>query len=247
MRIPRCFAEMTLTTGQELVLPDEVAHHIARVLRMQVGSEICLFNGDGQDYRASLTEVGKRSASARIDSCEANPVESPVQITLCQGISKGDRMDFAIQKAVELGVTAVQPVQTARSVVKLNQDRLEKKRLHWQGVADHACEQSGRSVRVEVRAPISLDQWFSVPKGIGLVLDPTSELSLAALAGQQRVDPLQDVELLIGPEGGLSDEEVVQSKAAGCLPVTLGPRILRTETAALAALTAVQMLWGDLT
>lgn len=235
-----------MNVGEDLALPDEVAHHIARVLRMQVGSEVCLFNGDGQEYRARLTEVGKRSASARIESCVPNRVESPLQVTLCQGISKGDRMDFAIQKAVELGVTAVQPIQTARTVVKLNQDRLEKKRLHWQGVADHACEQSGRSVRVAVKAPLSLDQWLSGRRGIGLVLDPTSEHSLATLAEQQSIEPSQGIELLIGPEGGLSEEEVTQANASGCLPVTLGPRILRTETAALAALTVVQMLWGDL-
>lgn len=241
MRTPRIFHPGPLAEGTEIELPPQPAQHVAKVLRLKAGAPLILFNGEGGQYRAELTQVERRRVTARVDTFEAVEVESPLPITLAQGISKGDRMDYAVQKAVELGAARIQPIFTARSAVELKGDRLEKKLAHWRGVAVAACEQSGRNRLPEIPTPLRLGDWLAQPlEGLGLTLDPRAGRPLAELA-----PPEGPVTLLIGPEGGLTDQEIHLAEKAGYQGVLLGPRVLRTETAAAAALTAVQLLWGD--
>jgi 16S rRNA (uracil1498-N3)-methyltransferase len=209
---------------------------------MQVGEKAILFNGDGYDYLAELVVVSKNQVSVKVISSQLVGNESPLKITLLQGISAGDRMDFTIQKAVEMGVSSIQPISTQRSVVKLSAERAEKRLEHWQNVMISACEQSGRAVVPEIAAPVSLAQWFGKKPtfDLGITLAPTATQSLKELS-----KPTGNICLLIGAEGGLTDNEIDLASLQGFQPVTLGKRILRTETAALAAIAAMQILWGD--
>lgn len=231
-----------LAVGTSLDLPDDAARHVAQVLRMRVGEALTLFNGDGGEYGATITAVGRRDVTVRIDRFDDCQRESPLDVTLVQCVSKGDRMDYTIQKAVELGVTRIVPVLSERSVVKLDAERWDKKLEHWRGVASSACEQSGRTVVPDVAAVIKLDHWLATPAddALRLVLAPTESVSLKSLPMSKRVA------LLIGPEGGLSDAEIAAARRAGCVGIGLGPRVLRTETAGVATLAALQLLWGDL-
>lgn len=240
MRIPRIFVHFPLSATR-FDLPDEAANHVGRVLRMQVGASLKLFNGDGFDYAATITEVTKKAVRVAISGKQDNPVESPLRIHLGQGISRGDRMDFAIQKAVELGVTEITPLFTERCGVKLDAERLAKRTEQWQKIAISACEQSGRSVVPTVHTAVSLQQWLASPtKALRLTLDPRAAATIKTLT------PASDIQLVIGPEGGFTDTEVSQTAAAGFTGITLGPRILRTETAALTAISALQLQFGDL-
>lgn len=242
MRIPRIYTSQPLNPGQTISLEGSAANHVARVLRLKPGAVLTLFNGQGGEYPATLSETGKRSIEVRVQAHEARETESPLEITLAQGISRGERMDYAIQKAVELGVSHIVPVITERTQVTLKGERLEKKLGHWQGIAISACEQCGRNRVPEVASPVTLANWLpSRVNGLSLVLDP---LAVQGLPGLDRPDV--PVNLLIGPEGGLTDAEIAQAGAAGFTGVRLGPRILRTETAAMATLSAIQLLWGDL-
>jgi 16S rRNA (uracil1498-N3)-methyltransferase len=241
MRTIRIYQPGNLQVGQQLTLWDDAAHHVGKVLRMQSGELLQLFNGDGGNYAAKITEVGKKQLWVEILSVEANPVESPLHIHLGQGISRGDRMDFAIQKAVELGVSAITPLFTERCGVKLDAERAEKKREQWQKIVISACEQSGRSVVPTVHPLVSLDKWLAEPDDcLKLTLDPWTDATIKGLA------PTARLRLVIGPEGGFSDVEVAATSAAGFQPVRLGPRVLRTETAALTAIAALQLQLGDL-
>lgn len=246
MRMTRFYCDPALSDrlslGAIVLLPDNAAVHAVKVLRMNQGDSLILFNGDGQDYRAEILQISKQQVRCKILS--VNPVnsESPLQITLAQAISAGDRMDFTIQKAVELGVAAIQPIASQRSVVKLSQDRLEKRLAHWKNVANAACEQSGRAIVPQVFAPLSLADWLAqaplAPTRIMLSPDaeiPITKLQLAAT----------EICLLVGAEGGLSPEEKQLASLTGFQSVRMGTRVLRTETAPLAALAAIQTLWGD--
>lgn len=235
LHLPVPYAE-----GQIVRLPDEAAHYLLRVLRLSVGDQVELFDGAGRAAAATLVEAGKKTAKVRIDRL-LPPVdrESPLQTILVQGISRGERMDYTIQKATELGVHAIQPVFTQRCEVRLKGDKLEKKRRHWQQVAIAACEQSGRRVVPEVRAPVPLPEWLASNRN-GIVLDPQASQALSQLS-----DAPQPLHILVGPEGGLSADELKVAQASGLTPVRLGPRILRTETAGCALLAAAQALWGD--
>ena len=247
MRKPRIFhpAELTacpLAVGVVLQLDDDAANHVGRVLRMQVGQALQLFTGDGNNYDASIVQVDKRQLQVRIDAVAANPSEGPVAIHLGQGISRGERMDFVLQKSVELGVSAITPLFTERCGVKLSGERLDKKQQQWQKIVIAACEQSGRSVVPIVHPPQSLTTWLgALPEALRLTLDPHAATPL-----KQRVLAADRIQLLIGPEGGLTDAEVKQASEQGFAAVRLGPRVLRTETAALAALTVIQYQFGDL-
>ena len=244
MRIPRIYQADSAPWEPdfELTLDAEAAHHLGRVLRVSVGQPIELFNGDGQNYAAEIIAVTKRDISVRILSAPPNHSESPLRVHLAQGISRGERMDFVLQKSVELGVHEITPLFTERCTVKLSGDRLLKKQQQWQKIVISACEQSGRSVVPVVHLPVTLSQWFSdLPAGLRLTLDPYAPTPLQQLT--ERPDQLT---LLIGPEGGLSDEEVELASQQQFLPVRLGPRILRTETAALTALSVIQYQFGDL-
>src|SRR5450830_312972 len=242
MATPRFYCPKKFSTGSNLELPENAATHAARVLRMQVGDKAILFNGGGFDYLAELTFVSKSQVGIKIISSQLISNESPLKITLLQGISAGDRMDFTIQKAVEMGVSHIQPISTQRSVVKLSAERAEKRLEHWQNVIISACEQSGRAVVPEITAPVSLAQWFSKKPifDLGITLAPTASQSLKALK-----KPSGSICLLIGAEGGLTDDEIDLASLQGFEAVTLGKRILRTETAPLAAIAAMQTLWGD--
>ncbi|AFJ03396.1 Ribosomal RNA small subunit methyltransferase E [Methylophaga frappieri] len=225
----------------EFELPAAICRHAVQVLRLKAGSEIHLFDGVGNEYLAVLTSVDKRSSWARLERQLAVQNESPLAVTLLQGISRGERMDYAIQKAVELGVSDIVPVVTERCNVSLSAERAEKRHLHWQGVMVAACEQSGRAVLPVLQSVQPLEEAIHTTKGTcRLVLDPQSGQSMQALAKPEAVT------LLIGPEGGLSDREVAQAVEAGFTPIQFGPRVLRTETASAAALAVVQALWGDL-
>ncbi len=241
MRIPRIYQPGTLTPGLDTELAEDAANHVGRVLRMQTGAELQLFNGDGLNYQAQIIESGKKQVRVKVISSQSNPVESPLRIHLGQGISRGDRMDFAIQKAVELGVTEITPLFTERCGVKLDAERLQKRTDQWQKIAISACEQSGRSVVPTVHPALSLDKWLAQPTNeLKLTLDPWAKDTIKTLT------PVTAVRLVIGPEGGFSDHEVAQTSKAGFVAVQLGPRVLRTETAALTAISALQLQMGDL-
>lgn len=238
----RIFVASALTAGAELDLPDEAARHVAQVLRMRAGEALTLFDGRGGEYAAVIVDAGRRDVRVRIDQHYPVDRESRLDVTLAQCVSKGDRMDYTIQKAVELGVSRIVPLLSERSVVKLDAERWDKKLEHWRGVAVSACEQSGRTRVPEVTAVQKLDAWLAAPAEgrLRLVLAPTESVSLRTL------DAAAAIALLIGPEGGLSDGEIAAARRAGCIGIGLGPRVLRTETAGVATLAALQVLWGDL-
>lgn len=241
MRSIRIYHPAPLQIGQKTALSDDAANHVGRVLRMQTGQTLTLFNGDGYNYHATITDVSKKQLLVKIDSSESNPVESPLRIHLGQGISRGDRMDFAIQKAVELGVTEITPLFTERCGVKLDGERLTKRNEQWQKIAISACEQSGRSVVPLVHPAITLAQWQAQnTKELCLTLDPRASATIKTLT------PAPAIRLVIGPEGGFTEQEVNATAAAGFNGIQLGPRILRTETAALTAISALQLQFGDL-
>lgn len=238
----RIFVATTLTAGAVLDLPDEAARHVAQVLRMRAGEALTLFDGSGGEHAAVIVDAGRRDVRVRIDAHHPVDRESRLDVTLAQCVSKGDRMDYTIQKAVELGVSRIVPLLSERSVVKLDAERWDKKLEHWRGVAVSACEQSGRTRVPEVAAVQKLDAWLAAPADgrLRLVLAPTESVSLRTL------DAAATIALLIGPEGGLSDPEIAAARRAGCIGIGLGPRVLRTETAGVATLAALQVLWGDL-
>jgi len=241
MRIPRIFHSKPLSIGDSQLLDDDAANHVGRVLRMTAGEALCLFNGDGSLYPATIISVGKKSVEVCINDQQDNPVESPLRIHLGQGISRGDRMDFVIQKAVELGVREITPLFTERCGVKLDAERLQKRTEQWQKIAISACEQSGRSVVPVIHTALPLEKWLvQVDNCLKLTLDPWTDATIKSQ------NPQGAVRLVIGPEGGFTDAEVSLTQQAGFLPVRLGPRVLRTETAALTAISALQLQWGDL-
>lgn len=241
MRIPRIYQPGVLTPQQLLQLVDDAANHVGRVLRMAPGDALILFNGDGHDYPAVITDSGKKTVTVQINAKLENQVESPLKIHLGQGISRGDRMDFAIQKAVELGVTEITPLFTERCGVKLDAERLQKRTEQWQKIAISACEQSGRSKVPTVHSAQNLDKWLGQPtEELKLTLDPWAKDTIKTLT------PVTALRLVIGPEGGFSDREIQLTNSAGFVAVQLGPRVLRTETAALTAISALQLQMGDL-
>lgn len=243
MRIPRFYLAADYIAGQTLSLSKEQAHYALTVLRMKNLRPLELFNGQGQQAQATLIVTSRRTADICIEAVSSPNTESPLNTILLQGISKGDRMDYTLQKTVELGISQIQPLFTEHCDVQLGDDKQDKKRQHWQDIVISACEQSGRNRVPEVLEPISLTQWFAQnPQAQGLILDPYAQNTLKDLPNNLSQHPLH---LLIGPEGGLSDTEVENAKAAGFLAIQLGPRILRTETAGAAVLAVLQSLWGD--
>ncbi|MES2318146.1 MAG: 16S rRNA (uracil(1498)-N(3))-methyltransferase [Pseudomonadota bacterium] len=240
--MPRFYCSQPLAVGDTIALPEAVAHHV-RVLRLQEGAELCLFNGDGDQYLAHLASVEKRSATAVLKALVARDVELPYEITLAQALPESSKMDWIIEKAVEMGVAAIQPLAAQRCVVRLSGERAEKKQAHWQGVIVAASEQSGRN-RLARLAPVDdFHPWIgqqNMHKRI--LLTPRANQSLAEWARHQ---PPQAVAIMVGPEGGFTLQEEDAAIAAGALAVSMGPRILRTETAGIAAVAALTTLWGD--
>ncbi len=243
MRLTRCHVDAPLSVGTSLALPETAANHLARVLRLREGDGCVLFNGDGHDYDARLTAISKRGVVADIVGARAIDNESPLRVILLQGIARGEKMDLILQKATELGVAAIVPVMAERTEVKLDAERTEKRVAHWRSVIASACEQSGRARLPSLSAPASLaDAARDVGTGATkLTLDPGGDVSLATVEIASGA-----VVVAIGPEGGWSPRDRDTLSAAGFTGLRLGPRILRTETAGLAAIAALQSRFGDL-
>jgi len=244
MRIPRIYLDEALRTGASVHLPEQATEHVARVLRLEAGDRAILFNGDGCDYDAELTAVTKRAVTAIVAGVRSVSRESPLPLTLVQGIARGDKMDWIIQKATELGVTRIVPVVTERTEVKLGEERAERRMAHWQHVIVSACELSGRNVLPQLEAPQKLHLWLAQlgdRAGRRLALLPDGDVCLGNLSV-----PAEGVLVAVGPEGGFSEHDEAGLHHAGFAGLRLGPRILRTETAGLAALAALQALGGDL-
>ncbi|MBE0376355.1 16S rRNA (uracil(1498)-N(3))-methyltransferase [Pseudoalteromonas prydzensis] len=242
MRVPHIYQASSIVIATPLQLEDDAAGHIGRVLRMKVGEHISLFNGEGGEYLCELIEVGKKSVVAMPLKFDDKDVESPLSIHLGQGISRGDKMDFTIQKSVELGITEITPIFSQRCGVKLSPERLAKKHLQWQKIAIAAAEQSGRNSITTIHPPIDLSQWLAQDSDeIKLTLHPRAEHSIKTIQV-----PSAGVRFLVGPEGGFTDEEIAQTKQQAFVDIRIGPRVLRTETAALTVLSALQLQFGDL-
>ena len=241
MRTPRIFIDQAMQPGQSIELRGNAFNHIARVLRLKAGAPVIFFNGEGCEYPARLIALERREGLATIDGQQYRDVESPLAITLGQCVSKGERMDYTIQKCVELGVNTIAPLFSERCNVQLKGDRLVKKIEHWRAVATSACEQCGRNRIPAIMPPQPLAHWLAqVATPMKLALDPAGSRMLNQLPA-----PDGGAALLIGAEGGLSDGEISAAQQHGFTGIRLGPRVLRTETAAVATLSAMQTLWGD--
>lgn len=238
--MPRFYCPQPLVNGSTVELPEAVAHHL-HVVRLQPGAALTLFNGEGGQYRATLVETGKRRATAVIDGHEAIEAEAPYPVTLAQGLPEGSKMDWIIEKAVELGVAAIRPLAAARSVVRLSGERLEKRQAHWHGVIVAASEQCGRNRLAQLLPMMDVQPWLAAGAGTTRIL--LSPRATESLAGWARTNAPQAVTLLIGPEGGLTPHEEDAAIAAGALSLSMGPRVLRTETAGLAALAVLAGAW----
>ncbi len=240
MSLPRFYLDQPLAPGARFNLPPGPARHAARALRLAVDDSIILFNGSGGEHTARIERIQKDEVAVSLTGFADIERESRLRVMLAQGISSGERMDYTLQKAVELGVAAIQPIAAKRSVVKLAGERADKRVAHWQGVVSSACEQCGRNQVPPVSPPLTLANWLSQASGRLLFLSPLADARLADLPAPSETDCL-----VAGPEGGFEADEIAALHAAGAIPVRLGARILRTETAALAALAAMQTLWGD--
>lgn len=243
MRLTRVFVEDELAVGQRLTVEGSAGNHIVRVLRLRVGDELTIFNGRGGEYGASIEEIRRDTVRVSVREHRNEERESAFDLTLAQGISRGERMDWVVQKATELGVTRIVPVFTERSVVHLDERQAAKKVQHWRGIAVSACEQCGRNVVPEIVAPVTLYGLLEKPLGTGisLLLSPTAQRRIVDIDGSP-----PGATVLIGPEGGLAQTEHDAALRSGYSSVRMGPRVLRTETAAVCALTLLQQKFGDL-
>ena len=240
MRVSRVYTSAALTLGKQVELDEENGHYVRTVLRLKKDTEIILFDGKGGEYLCTVSEVNRKLVIIAVNKWLDRSVESSLLVTLGLGISRGDRMDLTVQKAVELGVNFITPLLTERCVVQFKGEKKPQRLLHWQKIVQHATEQSGRTILPVLTEIEQLQFWVGRQNGLKVFLDPYADLTLIDVA------PIDmKVTLLTGPEGGFSAQERDIAKAAGFIPVRLGSRILRTETASLAALAAVQMLWGD--
>jgi 16S rRNA (uracil1498-N3)-methyltransferase len=241
--MPRFFCPFPLAVGAEIPLPEAVAHHV-QVLRLGRDAQIVLFNGEGGEYVASLTSIEKKRVLAEVKTFSPREAELPYSLTLAQALPEGTKMDWIIEKAVELGVSSVVPIAAQRSVVRLSAERAIKKIEHWQGVIAAAAEQSGRNRIPHLSEPMSLNDWLAQQNlHFRILFSPRAEQPLSDWA---RHHPPQALSLLVGPEGGFSEQEEDAALAHGVIALSLGPRVLRTETAGLAAIAALNALWGEL-
>ncbi|MDR3389167.1 MAG: 16S rRNA (uracil(1498)-N(3))-methyltransferase [Rudaea sp.] len=244
MRIPRVYVNQPLLAGHAVLLPDQAGEHVARVLRLERGHPLILFNGDGLEYDAQLATLAKRAVTAEIVAVRETDREAPLRLTLAQGVARGEKMDWILQKATELGVVRIVPLVTERTEVKLDEERAERRLLHWTNVIAGACEQCGRNRLPALEPPQKLDRWLGSlgdNPALRLALLPDGDTHLRQLPA------MEDGALLaVGPEGGFSAHDVALLGQGGFRGLRLGPRILRTETAGVAALAALQAFYGDL-
>jgi 16S rRNA (uracil1498-N3)-methyltransferase len=243
MRLTRVHVDAELQTGRRLTVEGSAGNHIARVLRLRVGDSLTLFNGQGGEFAGSIEEIRRDSVVVSVLEHREVDRESPCQLTLAQGISRGERMDWVVQKATELGVWRIAPIFTERSIVQLDEKQASRKLQHWRSIAVAACEQSGRNQVPQITQPVGLYEMLErrTSSGTALLLSPGAPLRIADIASAAA-----DITVLIGPEGGLADVEQEAAIKSGFTPVRLGPRVLRTETAAVCALTLLQQKFGDL-
>jgi 16S rRNA (uracil1498-N3)-methyltransferase len=241
--MPRFYCAQPLSIGAVIALPDHVAHHVL-VLRLTLGERITLFNGEGGEYTATISALEKKRVQAEIKTFSPREAELPYAITMAQALPEASKMDWIIEKAVELGATAIQPLSAQRCVVKLSAERAAKKQAHWQGIIVSAAEQSGRNRVPHLAEVADFNSWVGQHDlHLRILLSPRAEQSLSDWA---RHHPPQSVALLVGPEGGFSDAEENAARAQGVLALSMGPRVLRTETAGLAALAAINAVWGEM-
>jgi 16S rRNA (uracil1498-N3)-methyltransferase len=240
MRIPRVFTHQALTPNSTLALSESQSHYLSKVLRMQAGRELILFNGEGGEYSAEISAVHKKHVDVSVKEFSTENRQSHLQLELAIGVSRGERMDWVLQKATELGATKITPLITERTEVKLSGERADKKMEHWQQILISACEQCQRNLLPELSEPRNFSEWID---------ECNAELKFVLHHRDNKGLPqntsTQSVALLIGPEGGLDDDEIAQAITQKFSPLTLGPRVLRTETAPVAAISLVQYLWGD--
>jgi len=241
MRQSRIYTSQPLAVANSVELTGPTSHYLARVLRLSKGDSVVLFNGDGTDYSAEISEIQSQRVLLRVTDSRFAGNESPLKITLVQAVCRGERMDYVIQKATELGVFCIQPLISQRVEVRLDAARQSKRMAHWQGVASSACEQSGRALVPEVKAPLYLAEWMSGDdESVRLVLDPFVENKLSGISIRG-----DSISILVGPEGGFTEDEIKAFRAKGFVSVSLGPRVLRTETAGPAAIAVLQAKLGD--
>lgn len=243
MRVARLFVDPPLATGAQLELPERAAHHALRVLRLRAGDPLTLFDGRGGEYAGVIADLARNSLIVEVDAWQDIERESPLAVTLAQGISSAERMDLTVQKAVELGAAAIQPLATEKALVRLDAQRAESRLAHWRRIVISACEQCGRNRLPEVRAPVSVAELCAATQGLDArwLLAPEAPTRLRDAARGLS----EKLVIAAGPEAGFSDAEAHALSAAGYTRVNLGPRILRTETAALAAIAALNAIAGD--
>jgi len=243
MRISRLYVSIPLNTGQPIELDNESGHYLRNVLRLKKQAQVILFNGSGGEYCCTLLEVSRKTVRVKINEKIVRSIESPLEVSIGMGISRGDRMDMAVQKSVELGVNCITPIITQRCNVVIKEGKATQKLNHWQKIAQHAAEQCGRTVVPQINPIVSFSSWIETEfnKTLKIFLDPYAEKSLTQLENKPT-----KVVLLTGSEGGFCEQEKQKAVARQFIPIRLGQRVLRTETASLAALSAVQLLWGDL-
>ena len=242
MRIPRLFVDLKFSSGETVFLPRDQAHHISHVLRMRSGDAITLFNDSGLEFESIIVELSKKGAMVDVGAARQVDNESPLNISLCLAIARAQHMDFSIQKAVELGVNNIVPVMSEYSNVKIQAGRIQNKLNHWQNIIINAAEQCGRNRLTQLHEPVTFSECLaSDVSTTRLILHPDSQQSMSAIESINN-----GLTLMIGPEGGFSDKEVFVAQEKGCVSINLGPRILRTETAVVSAVSNAQQLWGDL-
>jgi len=241
--MPRFYSPQLFTPGASAQLAGAVAHHL-HVVRTQPGAKLTLFNGDGGQYAVTLIELCKRHATVHIDAFEPVDVEAPYAVMLAQALPEGSKMDWIVEKAVELGAASIQPLAAQRSVVRLSSERAEKRQAHWQGVIVSASEQCGRNRLVQLHALSEFKAWLAAPSAVPRIL--LTPRATGSLAGWARANEAQPVTIMIGPEGGFTPDEEDAALAAGAIALSMGPRVLRTETAGLAALALLAGAWGGI-
>ena len=244
MRTNRIYLDQPLAGTAQLTVAGPTMHYLTRVLRLRVGAELVVFDGRGGEYAATLTVATRDPVQLELGPHSDPQRESPLHLTLAQGIARGERMDQILQKTTELGVSVIAPLLTEHAVVRLNEDRAEKRRHHWQKIIVSACEQCGRNILPDLQPLQSIDEWVTnlQDDSLRIMLQPQASVSLDDIGDQPRD---ASITVLIGPEGGLSQHEQAAAIQTGFVPVSLGPRILRTETASLAILSILQSRWGD--